>query len=96
MILFLHKILYPKRRIESYCMMGTIVSPNKILLSWGDHISLVPATSFLQSSGRAVITWQLTMSSGVCSSGQDCWMKCVHFLAQCFFGGFKLRIPDSS
>ena len=26
------KILYPKRRIESYSMMGTIVSPNKMLL----------------------------------------------------------------
>ena len=28
----LDKILYPKRRIESYAIMGTIVSPNKILL----------------------------------------------------------------
>ena len=28
----LHKILCPKRRIESYSIMGTIVSPNKILL----------------------------------------------------------------
>ena len=27
----LNKILYPKRRIESYSIMGTIVSPNKIL-----------------------------------------------------------------
>ena len=27
----LYKILYPKRRIETY-IMGTIVSPNKILL----------------------------------------------------------------
>ena len=26
------KILYPKRRIESYSIMGTIVSPTKILL----------------------------------------------------------------
>ena len=31
----LYKILYPKRRIESYSIMGTIVSPNKILLIWG-------------------------------------------------------------
>ena len=30
----LYKILYPKRRIESYSIMGTIVSPNKILLKW--------------------------------------------------------------
>ena len=28
----LYKILYPKRRIESYSILGTIVSPNKILL----------------------------------------------------------------
>ena len=26
------KLLYPKRRIESYSIMGTIVSPSKILL----------------------------------------------------------------
>ena len=31
-IIFLYKILYPKRRIESYPIVGTIVSPNKILL----------------------------------------------------------------
>ena len=31
-IIFLDKILYPKRRIESYSIMGTIVVPNKILL----------------------------------------------------------------
>ena len=30
----LYKILYPKRRIESYSIMGTIVSPHKILLKW--------------------------------------------------------------
>ena len=29
---FLYKILYPKKRIESYSILGTIVSPNKILL----------------------------------------------------------------
>ena len=29
------KILYPKRRIESYSIRGTIVSPNKILLILG-------------------------------------------------------------
>ena len=29
-----YKILYPKRRIESYSIMGTIVVPNKILLTW--------------------------------------------------------------
>ena len=28
----LYKILYPKRRIESYSILGTLVSPNKILL----------------------------------------------------------------
>ena len=28
----LYKILYPKRRIESYSILGTIISPNKILL----------------------------------------------------------------
>ena len=28
-----HKILYPKGRIESYSVMGTVVSPNKILLN---------------------------------------------------------------
>ena len=27
----LYKILYPKRRIKSYSILGTIVSPNKIL-----------------------------------------------------------------
>ena len=31
----LYKILYPKGRIESYSMLSTIISPNKILLSWG-------------------------------------------------------------
>ena len=35
----LYKILYPKRRIYSYSILGTIVSPNKILLlsfrPWG-------------------------------------------------------------
>ena len=31
----LYKMLYPKRRIESYSRMGTIVSPNKtLLISW--------------------------------------------------------------
>ena len=30
----LYKILYPKRRIESYSIMGTIVSPSKLLLRW--------------------------------------------------------------
>ena len=30
----LYEILYPKRRIESYSIMGIIVSPNKILLIW--------------------------------------------------------------
>ena len=28
-----YKILYPKRKIESYSIMGTIISPNKILLN---------------------------------------------------------------
>ena len=28
----LYKILYPKRRIESYSILGTIVAPNKKLL----------------------------------------------------------------
>ena len=32
-ILFLYEILYSKRRIESYSMLGTIVSPNEILLT---------------------------------------------------------------
>ena len=27
----LHKILYPKRRIKSYSILGTIVSPSKML-----------------------------------------------------------------
>ena len=30
----LYEILYPKRRIESYSIMGTIVSPDQILLIW--------------------------------------------------------------
>ena len=30
----LYEILYPKSRIESYSIMGTIVSPNKLLLIW--------------------------------------------------------------
>ena len=29
----LYKIRYPKRRIESYSIMGTIVSPNKPLIT---------------------------------------------------------------
>ena len=32
-IIFPYKLLYPKRRMESYSIMGTIVSPNKILLT---------------------------------------------------------------
>ena len=32
-IIFVYKILYPKRRIESYSITGTLVSPNKILLT---------------------------------------------------------------
>ena len=32
-IIFLYEILYPKRRIESYSILGTIVSRNKILLT---------------------------------------------------------------
>ena len=32
-IIFLIQNIYPKRRIESHSIMGTIVSPNKILLS---------------------------------------------------------------
>ena len=31
----LSKMLYPKRRIQSYSILGTIVSPNKVLLIWG-------------------------------------------------------------
>ena len=31
----LYRILYPRRRIESYSILGTIVSPNNILLFWG-------------------------------------------------------------
>ena len=31
-IIFLIYITIPKRRIESYSVLGTIVSPNKILL----------------------------------------------------------------
>ena len=29
----LYEILYPKRKIESYSLLGTIVSPNKMLLT---------------------------------------------------------------
>ena len=31
-VIFLYRMLYPKRRIESYSILGTIVSPNKILV----------------------------------------------------------------
>ena len=40
-IVFLTKILYPKRRIESYCLLGTIVSPNRILLNCQLHVELL-------------------------------------------------------
>ena len=30
----LYKILYPKRKIYSYSIMGTIISPNEIQLTW--------------------------------------------------------------
>ena len=36
-----YKLLYPKRRIESYSILGTIVSPNKILLIRGSYYSLL-------------------------------------------------------
>ena len=35
----LYKILYPKRRIESYYILGTIVSPKTILLNCSLHSS---------------------------------------------------------
>ena len=42
----LYRVLYPKRRIESYSIVGTIVSPNKILLNWD-------FTSQRQTRGRS-------------------------------------------
>ena len=32
--LYKNQILYPKRRIQSYSRLGTIVSPNTTLLIW--------------------------------------------------------------
>ena len=37
-----YKILYPKRRIESYFIMGTIVSPNKKLLTRVSGLGVSP------------------------------------------------------
>ena len=45
-IFFIYKILYPKRRIYSYSILGTIVSPNKILLIF-----------FFSSVGTLGMTW---------------------------------------
>ena len=38
----LYEILYPKRRIESYSIMSTTVSRNKILLNWGGFTAASP------------------------------------------------------
>ena len=48
-IIFLYKIRYPKRRIESYSIMGTIVSPNKVLLV----SSVVRSARLRKMSGEA-------------------------------------------
>ena len=45
----LYKILYPKRRIESYSILGTIVSPNKILLNRSFTLQL----EYLQNNSGA-------------------------------------------
>ena len=37
-----YKILHPKRRVESYSILGTIVSPNKIPLNLGLPKALYP------------------------------------------------------
>ena len=42
----LYNILYPKRRIESYSILGTIISPNKILLK---SVSKEPLKSLVNS-----------------------------------------------
>ena len=43
----LYKILYPKRRIQSYSILGTIVSPNKILLTFHATAGLGLRVGFL-------------------------------------------------
>ena len=48
-IIFLYKIRYPKRRIESYSIMGTIVSPDKVLLV----SSVVRSARLKKMSGEA-------------------------------------------
>ena len=46
----LYKILYPKRRVKSYSILGTIVSPNKILLIYAIAKNLVPLRHSIQKA----------------------------------------------
>ena len=46
----LYKILYTKKRIESYSIMRTIIPPNKILLMWGRKLQ-----RFLSCIGEGLI-----------------------------------------
>ena len=59
----LYEILYPERRIESYSIMGTIVSPNKIRLLWDccKHIllrtAMRPKVAYYHSRLQTALYW---------------------------------------
>ena len=46
----LYKILYPKRRVKSYSILGTIVSPNQLLLIYAIAKNLVPLRHSIQKA----------------------------------------------
>ena len=60
-------MLYPKRRIESYSMMGTIVSPNKILLKSADY-----AGSRSWGPIKTLKSCRKLSAAGCCAEGQGC------------------------
>ena len=63
------KILYPKRRIESYSILGTIVSPNKILLIWIEGLFLEAEASSKKDLGAPEF---ILVGRGVTSEGGSC------------------------
>ena len=57
-IIFLNKKRYPKRSIESYSIMGTRISPNKILLHWACaslHSESCTTHTFTKDIGLVVV-----------------------------------------
>ena len=67
----LYEILYPKRRIESYSIVGTIVSPNQILLIWRFRKLAVPLKMGYKGMYRVIqgLHWDIQPKLGVLFKG---------------------------